>query len=131
MAPTFAPAGAMWSSANDMLAFLEAAMGSHDAPLRPAFEVMLGQDRPAQALERQLAADAVDVHQAIGWLRYRHGADTVVQHEGAGAGHTASIGYDPDAHIGIVVLSNSYQLLVGDITRHLLQPDVYPLRPAP
>jgi CubicO group peptidase (beta-lactamase class C family) len=53
--PTLAGAGALRSSANDMLTFLEAFLGYRESPLAPAMKAMLDVRRPMGKMEIGLA----------------------------------------------------------------------------
>ena len=53
--PTLAGAGALRSSANDMLTFLEAFLGYRESPLAPAMKAMLDVRRPMGKIEIGLA----------------------------------------------------------------------------
>ena len=52
--PTLAGAGALRSSANDMLTFLEAFLGYKESPLAPAMKAMLEVRRPAGKATRSV-----------------------------------------------------------------------------
>ena len=57
--PTLAGAGALRSSANDMLTFLEAFLGYKESPLAPAMKAMLEVRRPAGKARFEIG---------LGWL---------------------------------------------------------------
>jgi len=104
--PTLAGAGALRSSANDMLTFLEAFLGYRESPLAPAMRAMLDVRRPMGSFEIGLA-----------WFLLGEGA----WHGGGSGGFRAFLGCEPKAGIGIVVLSNaSTPVGVEDIGSHLL-----------
>ncbi|MBN8941901.1 MAG: serine hydrolase [Rhizobiales bacterium] len=118
--PTFAGAGALRSTASDMLTFLEAALGHRDSPLAPAFAAMLEVRRPMGVLDMQTA---------LGWMVVGTGDDTLVWHNGGTGGQRSFAGYLVKARTGVVALSNSSAALgVDDIGRHLLDPAM-PLAP--
>jgi CubicO group peptidase (beta-lactamase class C family) len=80
--PTLAGAGALRSTANDMLAFLAANLGYGPSPLAPAMAAMLHVRRPT-------GTPGLDV--ALAWHIYSKPAgDTVIWHNG-GAGTTAGV----------------------------------------
>jgi D-alanyl-D-alanine-carboxypeptidase/D-alanyl-D-alanine-endopeptidase len=109
---TLAGAGALRSSANDMLTFLEAFLGYTESPLAPAMNAMLKVRRPAGQTKIGLA-----------WLFYSADGQEIVWHNGATGGFRSFIGYDPRERIGVVVLSNASTLSGGDdIGLHLLNP---------
>jgi CubicO group peptidase (beta-lactamase class C family) len=117
---TLAGAGALRSSANDMLTFLEAFLGYQESPLAPAMKAMLEVRRPAGKIEIGLA-----------WFIYSTDGREIAGHEGATGGFCSFAGYDPRARTGVVVLSNATRNSVGDIGVHLLNPKVPLVNPEP
>jgi len=123
--PTMAGAGALRSTANDMLNFLAAALGYTETPLAPAFTRMLSVRRPAGA----------GMESALGWQIFsRDGADLVWKDGGTG-GYGTFIGYDSKTRAGVVVLANSFVTSgaltgVDDIGQHLLNA-AFPLNQPP
>jgi hypothetical protein len=108
--PTLAGAGALRSSANDMLTFLEAFLGYRESPLAPAMKAMLDVRRPMGKIEIGLA-----------WFLLGDG----VCHGGGTGGFRTFLGCEPKAGIGVVVLSNtSTPIGVDDIGGHLLNQKV-------
>ncbi len=109
---TLAGAGALRSSANDMLKFLEAFLGYTESPLTPAMKAMLDVRRPAGQTTIGLA-----------WLIHSTDGQEIAWHNGSTLGFRSFVGFDPKARIGIVVLSNSSNSSgVDDIGFHLLNP---------
>jgi serine-type D-Ala-D-Ala carboxypeptidase/endopeptidase len=105
-----AGAGALRSSANDMLTFLEAFLGYKESSLAAAMKAMLEVRRPAGRIEIGLA-----------WFILGGG----VWHNGGTGGFRSFVGCDPKARIGVVVLSNAATPSgVDDIGSHLLNPKV-------
>src|SRR5205814_4471742 len=92
--PTLAGAGALRSSANDMLTFLEAFLGYKESPLAPAMKAMLEVRRPAGQAKI-----------GLGWIIYSTDGREIALHSGAIGGFCSFAGYDPRERIGIVVLS--------------------------
>ncbi len=118
--PTFAGAGALRSTVADMLIFLEAALGSRDTPLAPAFAAMLEVRRPM---------GVPDMATALGWMVAKTGDDTLVWYNGGTGGQRSFAGYLVKARTGVVALSNSATAVgIDDIGRHLLDPAM-PLAP--
>lgn len=119
--PTFAGAGALRSSANDLSTFLAAAIGLVDTPFTAAFASM-------QAVQRPIG-DKLSI--GLGWhIRSAHGKD-IVWHNGGTGGYRTFIGYDPRAQTGVAVLSNASSTPEpDDIGFHLLDAES-PLEPAP
>ncbi|MFE0755713.1 serine hydrolase [Inquilinus sp. NPDC058860] len=111
--PTLAGAGALRSTANDLLAFLGAVMGYDDSPLRPAMDDML-------AVRRDGAKGG---QVALGWMVMPRGEDELVWHNGGTGGYRSFVGFLRKARIGVVALSNtSTEIGVDDIGFHLLDP---------
>jgi hypothetical protein len=107
-----AGAGALRSSVNDMLRFLEACLGYKESPLAPAMKTMLEVRRPAGKAET-----------GLGWLISSTAGREIVMHDGATRGFQSFVGYDPKERIGVVILSNaSTRSGVNDIGLHLLNP---------
>src|SRR5579863_9251332 len=82
--PTLAGAGALRSSANDMLTFLEAFLGYKETPLAPAMKAMLEVRRPAGQTTISL-----------GWLIISADGREIAVHDGGTAGFRSFAGYDP------------------------------------
>jgi CubicO group peptidase (beta-lactamase class C family) len=110
--PTLAGAGALRSCADDMLTFVEAAMGAKPTPLASAFGTMLATRRPTGNPNMEVA---------LAWhIVSRNGRD-IVWHNGGTGGYRSFIGYDKAAGVGVVVLSNTSTAMgVDDIGLHLL-----------
>ena len=118
---TLGGAGALRSSANDMLTFLEAFLGYRESPLGPAMQAMLAVRRPAGQTKI-----------GLGWLLYPTEGREIVCHNGASGGFRSFVGYDPAARIGVVVLANaSTPGGVDDIALHLLNPKLPLANPDP
>lgn len=115
--PTLSGAGALRSTANDMLTFLAAYLGYAQTPLAGAMADQLATRRPS---------DQVDFEVGYGWRVQRKHGSTIVWHGGATGGYRCYIGFDPEARAGVIVLSNVLMPLVDDIGPHLLNPK-YPL----
>ncbi|HEX3880056.1 MAG TPA: serine hydrolase [Bryobacteraceae bacterium] len=119
--PTLAGAGALRSSANDMLTFLEAFLGYKESPLAPAMKAMFEVRRPAG--QTQIG---------LGWLVYSTDGREFAWHNGGTGGFRSFVGYDLNARVGVVVLSNtSTPSGVDDIGLHLLNPKLPLANPEP
>ena len=119
--PTLGGAGALRSSANDMLTFLEAFAGYKEPALRPAMEAMLEVRRPAGQIEI-----------GLGWLITPVEGSEIAWHNGGTGGFRAFAGYDRSARTGVVSLSNAFTPLgVDDIGFHLLNPKLRLANPEP
>ncbi len=116
-----AGAGALRSSANDMLTLLEAFLGYKESPLAPAMKAMLEVRRPAG--QNKIG---------LGWLIYSTDGRDIVWHNGGTGGFRSFAGYDPEKRIGVVLLSNaSTPTGVDDIGLHLLNPKLPLANPEP
>ena len=116
--PTLAGAGALRSSANDMLTFLETFLCYKESPLEPAMQAMLAVRRPAGQTKI-----------GLGWLIYSTDGREIAWHNGGTGGFRSWVGYDPKERLGVVVLSNAGG--VDDIGFHLLNPNVPLANPVP
>ncbi len=110
--PSLAGAGALRSSANDMLKFLAAAMGYSHTNLAPAFKAMLSVKRPmGQAF----------MDSALGWVIDTRGGGEIIWKNGGTGGYRTFIGYSPRTGVGVVALSNASTAAgTDDIGLHLL-----------
>ena len=107
-------AGALRSTANDLLAFLAANLGQTKTSLAPAMASMLKGRR-----------DMGQGEIGLGWFVDKPQGVEIVFHEGSTGGYRSFIGYNPKAGVGVVVLSNAGTGAgVGDIGVHLLSPKV-------
>jgi serine-type D-Ala-D-Ala carboxypeptidase/endopeptidase len=112
-------AGALRSTANDLLAFLAANLGYTEASLAPAMAAML-------KVRRKTGFLGPEVH--LAWLHFTRWGDDIVWHNGGTSGYSSFVGYDPKARVGVVVLSNTQTRPgVTDIGLHLLNSKSYSL----
>lgn len=117
--PTLAGAGALRSSANDMLTLLEAFLGYKESPLAPAMKAMIEVRRPMGTTKAEIG---------LAWII----AGESAWHNGGTGGFRSFIGYDPKAGTGVVVLSNASTLAgVDDIGAHILNRKVALANPEP
>lgn len=100
--PTLAGAGALRSTVNDLLTFLEANIGLRESSLQEAMEF-------ARVPRRSDPALGMDI--GLGWIIASEDDLRFVWHNGATGGYASFIGFDPAAVEGIVVLSNSAQFV--------------------
>lgn len=96
-----AGAGALRSSARDMMTYLKAQLGQAGAPapLRKAIE------RSHTTLHDREGERAV----AYGWLVSKQSGHTVFAHNGGTGGFRSFTGFNPEQNAGVVVLSNVEQ----------------------
>jgi CubicO group peptidase (beta-lactamase class C family) len=107
--PTLAGAGALRSTAADMLIFLGANMGIEHTPLLPAMDM---------SHEPRVDASA-SMKVGLGWLIIDNGKTQIVWHNGGTGGYRSFCGFIKDKKIGVVVLSNM-NIDADDIGFHLL-----------
>lgn len=121
--PTLAGAGALRSTANDLLRFLAAHLGYDESPLAPAIAA-------TTAVRHPTGVPGLEI--ALGWHVLRTaGGRELVWHNGGTGGYRSFIGFDPQRRVGVVVLSNTFTAAgVDDIGQHLIDPAM-PLLPAP
>jgi serine-type D-Ala-D-Ala carboxypeptidase/endopeptidase len=95
---SLAGAGALRSTAADMLRFLAANINGTSGPLGQALKTAIEPRRPAGSPEMRIG---------LGWhLVSRRGVE-VVWHNGGTGGYRSFAGFDPVRKIGVVVLTNS------------------------
>lgn len=120
--PALAGAGALRSTASDLLTFLAANLAYVKSPLAPAMAAMLSVRRPMGA------PGSGDI--ALGWLVTKPAGDELVWHNGGTGGYRSFIGYNAKRRVGVVVLSNTFTAAgVDDIGMHLLDSHVPLLAP--
>jgi serine-type D-Ala-D-Ala carboxypeptidase/endopeptidase len=116
--PSLAGAGALRSTANDLLTFLAAMMGYAVNPLAAAQETALSVRRPT---------GAPFMETGLGWDIDTRGGTEIISKGGATAGYNTFIGYSPKTGVGVVALANtSAGEGTTDIGQHLLDAR-YPL----
>jgi CubicO group peptidase (beta-lactamase class C family) len=117
--PTLAGAGAIRSTTNDMLKFLEANLHPERGGLQRAM-----------AFAQKDRAPAGNMRIGLNWLTTYAGTDTIVWHNGGTGGYRTFLGFEPSRKIGVVVMTNTTGVGADDIGFHLLDPAL-PLAPAP
>ncbi len=119
--PTLAGAGALRSTANDLLTFLAAELGYKATPLAAAMAAQLG---PRVRTETENI-------QALGWMISNvDGGREIVWHNGGTGGFRCFLGFDRERRRGVAVLTNSASMRGGDdIGFHVL--NGRPLQPRP
>ena len=121
--PTLAGAGALRSSANDMLTFLAANLGYVKSPLAPAMASM--------RVPRRTTGNASTGEIGLGWLIVKPSSEEIVWHNGGTGGYRSFVGFEPKTRVGVVVLSNTFTAAgIDDIGMHLLDSHA-PLLSAP
>jgi D-alanyl-D-alanine-carboxypeptidase/D-alanyl-D-alanine-endopeptidase len=108
-------AGALRSTANDLMKLLEACLGYRKTALAPALRVMVATRRPGGMQP--------STQIALGWNVLVAGERELVWKNGSVGGYRAFIGFDLAARVGVVALSNAQTGIgVDDIGLHLLDP---------
>lgn len=111
--PTLAGAGALYSTANDMLRFLAAQIGLADTSLDEAVgrtHTVMAEAGPGAAI-------------ALGWHVREPAGARIFWHNGGTGGFRSFAAFDSTQRRGVVVLTNSI-LGIDDIGLHLLDADV-------
>lgn len=114
--PALAGAGALRSTANDMLKFVAANLGLTKSDLWPAMQLTQAPRHSAGSPEMQIG---------LGWHILTKFGTEIIWHNGGTGGYHSFIGFDKKKRRGVVALSNSANS-IDDIGFHILQPS-YPL----
>lgn len=115
--PTLAGAGAIRSTAADMLRFLGLYMALQETPLASAMD----QTTVPRAEASLMDGDSLTI--ALGWHIRATESRRLVWHNGGTGGYRSFIGFDPVAQRGVVVLTNTTDG-ADDIGFHLLDPAI-------
>lgn len=112
-------AGALRSTANDLMRLLEAQLGYRPTALRRALAAMIEHRRPGGMSPSQFIA--------LGWNIRVSGDREIVWKNGSVGGYRSFIGFDARERIGVVALANAQTALgLDDIGLHALDPE-YPV----
>lgn len=112
-----AGAGALHSTADDLLNLLEAFLCERKTPLGPAMAAMLKTRRPGG----MQPANEI----ALAWNVFSDEGREIAWKNGSVGGYRAFLGYDAKAHRGVVALTNAQTALgADDIGLHLLDPNI-------
>ena len=115
--PTLAGAGALRSTAADMVIFLEACMGKITSPLTKAIEIQTQTRYPTGVPNLSIA---------LGWHKLAINEGEICWHNGQTGGFHSFVGFDKEGGVGVVVLANT-AADIDDIGLHLLNRQI-PLR---
>jgi serine-type D-Ala-D-Ala carboxypeptidase/endopeptidase len=107
---TLTCAGAIRSTANDMLKFLSAFLGVTPSPLDAAIKTQLATRRPTTIPKVEIA---------LAWHILTYFDRDIYWHNGGTGGYHSFVAFDPKTKTGAVLLSNSTND-VDDIGRHLM-----------
>jgi D-alanyl-D-alanine-carboxypeptidase/D-alanyl-D-alanine-endopeptidase len=119
--PTFAGAGAIRSTAIDLLKFADANLH----PERGALERAM-----AFAQKERAPGGAPNVRIGLNWFSVHARTDTIVWHNGGTGGYRTFLGLVPSHRIAAVVMTNTSGEGADDIGMHLLD-SLIPLAPKP
>jgi D-alanyl-D-alanine-carboxypeptidase/D-alanyl-D-alanine-endopeptidase len=109
---SYAPIGALRSSARDMAKFLQAALGDRTAPLRGAF---------AETTKPLFPAPVEGGSIGLGWFVRGDAGDSLVWHNGQTGGHHSFVGFSRSSDKGVVILTN-HNDSIDDLGFLLLMP---------
>ncbi|MGA2965031.1 MAG: serine hydrolase domain-containing protein [Terriglobales bacterium] len=110
--PTLAGAGALRSTADDLLTFLAANLGHTESPLASTMARMLEIRRPTGVPGLEIV---------LGWHVLTRDGREIVWHNGGTGGFRSFIGYDRKSRVGVVALSNAGTVAgVDDIGMRML-----------
>jgi CubicO group peptidase (beta-lactamase class C family) len=110
--PALAGAGALRSTANDLLKFVRANIGLSGSNLLPAMQVM-------QHSRHSAGSPYMDV--GLGWHIAKRFDTVLIWHNGATGGYHTFMGFNPQTKLGVVVLANSANS-IEDLAFHILEP---------
>ncbi|MBD1852363.1 serine hydrolase [Leptolyngbya sp. FACHB-711] len=108
--PTLAGAGALRSTANDLLKFLAVNLQITPSPLTPILQ-------KTHEVQAQTGISGIAI--AIGWHVLNDNGTEIIFHDGGTGGFRSFLGFVKPKGLGVVVLSNS-ENDVNDIGLHLL-----------
>lgn len=112
-----AGAGALKSTAADLITFLRAQMGMVNSPLARTFG---GMHAPI------LPTGSKDTMVGYAWQITRREGSVIYWQNGATGGYASFIGFNPSQRVGVVILTNSAQN-IDELGFYILAPDVFPL----
>ncbi|HEV2670005.1 MAG TPA: serine hydrolase [Gemmatimonadales bacterium] len=119
--PTLAGAGALRSTARDMLTYLAANLDTTTGPLAGAM-------RDARTPRRDAGRPSMQI--GLAWHILSRPAGNIVWHNGGTGGYRSYVGFDPVRRVGVVVLANVGNANVDDIGFHFLD-ETLPLQAPP
>ena len=97
-----AGAGAIRSTASDLLTFLEANMGLRSSRLLPAMQA---------TQQARMDADSPNVQIGLGWHIRTADGEQIIWHEGGTGGYYSFAGFNPRNQVGVVILTNTRRTL--------------------
>jgi CubicO group peptidase (beta-lactamase class C family) len=118
--PTLAGAGALRSTALDMLTYLAANLDTTATPLARA---MRETHTPRRDAGRNMQI-------GLAWHIMSRPSGNIVWHNGGTGGYRSYVGFDPVRRLGVVLLSNVGNATIDDLGFHLLD-ETFPLQAPP
>jgi CubicO group peptidase (beta-lactamase class C family) len=108
-----APAGALWSSARDMAAYLQTQLADGVAPNGTQAVSAANLERTHQGRvkivpqpdEPPLLSDSSQAY-AMGWVTGTYKGQPMISHNGGTLGFVSELAFLPDANLGLVILTN-------------------------
>ncbi len=99
-----APAGAFWSTAEDMGRYLITEL---NRGVTPDGERIVSEENLAHTWQPQTPI-AADVHYGLGWILSDYKGQPVISHGGNTVGFTSELAFLPEAGVGVSVLTNAW-----------------------
>jgi CubicO group peptidase (beta-lactamase class C family) len=114
-----APAGGLWSSADELARYVATELRRGVAP---AGTRVVSAENLEETWKPQVAVSA-DVSYGLGWFTERWRGLRVVRHGGNTRGFTSDVAFLPEAELGIVVLTNAQDAnaVAGGVRQRLLE----------
>ncbi len=100
----FEAAGALRSTAEDMLKYAQALLGSAPSPLDSALQLC-----------QRTTFTGMDSEIGLSWFKISEEGSTILLHDGGTAGFTSFMGFSKDNQVGLVLLSNSGSGNLGEL----------------
>ncbi len=97
-----APAGAIWSSANDMARYMQTELSGGVAP----DGTRVVSTHNLHETQTPGVTIAGKLRYGMGWMIGDYHGQTLIEHGGNTVGYTSDFGFLPDANLGVLVLSN-------------------------
>ncbi len=116
---TIGPAGAHWSTLNDMARYMITQLSDGVAP---DGEQVVSAENLNVTREPQIAINA-NAGYGLGWMVTSYHGQPVITHAGNTLGFTSEFTFLPEAHLGVIVLTNARasNLFNGNVTAKLLE----------
>jgi len=119
--PTFAGAGGIRSTANDLLKFVAVHLGLTEAPISKA---------ALRTHDHQYEWRRDRIEMGLGWFFEPQFESKIITHSGGTGGYVTLMAFDMAKRKGVIVLANS-KIFIDDIGHHLLDNIQYPIADDP